>query len=44
MNGLNFSWRVQKNIFWIGSEDFNIMMDKDYPLLSTTEANGKDTH
>jgi len=44
MNGLNFSWRVQKNIFWIGSEDFNIMMDKDYPLLGITEANGKNTH
>lgn len=44
MNGINFSWRVQKNIFWIGSEDFNIMMDKDYPLLSITDANGQNTH
>jgi len=44
MNGINFSWRVLSNIFWIGSEDFNIMMDKDYPLLSVTNADGENTH
>lgn len=32
-NGSNFAWRVLGNIFWIGSEEFNKMMDEDYPLL-----------
>lgn len=33
-NGKNLAWRVLGNIFWIGSEEFNKMMDEDYPLLS----------
>jgi hypothetical protein len=32
--GTNFAWRVLDNIFWIGSEEFNRMMDEDYPLLT----------
>mgnify|MGYP003341991205 CR=1 FL=1 len=43
-NGINFSWRVLDNIFWLGSDEFNIMMDKDYPLLSVTNANGQNNH
>ena len=39
INGINFSWRVLSNIFWIGSEEFNVMMDKDYPLLLKNNAN-----
>jgi len=42
-NGKNIAWRVLGNIFWIGSEEFNNMMDEDYPLLSQT-SHGKDTH
>lgn len=34
--GSNFAWRVLDNIFWIGSEEFNKMMDEDYPLLAQT--------
>lgn len=34
VNNLNFAWRVLENIFWIGDEAFNKMMDEDYPLLS----------
>jgi len=33
-NGTNFAWRVLSNIFWIGDEEFNRMMDEDYPLLN----------
>jgi hypothetical protein len=33
VNELNLAWTVLDNIFWIGSEEFNEMMDKDYPLL-----------
>jgi len=33
-NNKNIAWRVLENIFWIGSEEFNKMMDEDYPLLS----------
>lgn len=44
MNNINFSWRVLDNIFWIGSEEFNEMMNKDYPLLSVTNANGENLH
>lgn len=40
-NGINFAWRVQKNIFWLGSEEFNIMMDRDYPMLGITNADGE---
>jgi len=36
-NGKNFAWRVLGNIFWIGSEEFNNMMDEDYPLLENIE-------
>jgi hypothetical protein len=32
-NNKNIAWRVMENIFWIGSEEFNKMMDEDYPLL-----------
>ncbi len=42
-NNTNFAWRVLKNIFWIGSEEFNNMMNEDYPLLGQT-SHGKDTH
>jgi len=42
-NGKNIAWRVLGNIFWIGSEEFNNMMDEDYPLLSQA-SHGKDTH
>jgi hypothetical protein len=42
-NGKNFAWRVLGNIFWIGNEEFNNMMDEDYPLLTQT-SHGKDTH
>jgi hypothetical protein len=38
--GSNFSWNVLENIFWLGSEEFNIMMDKDYPALDS--GHGKD--
>lgn len=34
-NNLNFAWRVLENIFWIGDEAFNKMMDEDYPLLES---------
>lgn len=44
MNGINFSWRVLENIFWLGNEEFNVMMNKDYPLLSETNANGENNH
>jgi hypothetical protein len=36
-NGKNFAWRVLGNIFWVGSEEFNNMMDEDYPLLGNVE-------
>jgi len=39
-NGINFSWNVLENIFWLGSQEFNEMMDKDYPLLKK-ELEGK---
>jgi hypothetical protein len=39
-NGINFSWNVLDNIFWLGSEEFNGMMDEDYPLLKK-ELDGK---
>jgi hypothetical protein len=42
--GTNFAWRVLGNIFWIGSEEFNMMMAEDYPLLSEGTNIGKDTH
>jgi hypothetical protein len=42
--GENFSWRVLDNIFWLGNEEFNNMMDKDYPLLSETNADGQNSH
>jgi hypothetical protein len=35
VNNLNFAWRVLENIFWIGDEAFNKMMDEDYPLLES---------
>ena len=35
VNEINLAWTVLDNIFWIGSEEFNIMMEKDYPLLNT---------
>ena len=41
-NGSNFAWRVLDNIFWIGSEEFNKMMDEDYPLLQQGTAIGED--
>lgn len=31
--GTNFSWKVLDNVFWIGSEEFNKIMDKEYPLI-----------
>jgi hypothetical protein len=34
-NNLNFAWRVLENIFWIGDESFNKMMDEDYPMLQS---------
>jgi hypothetical protein len=42
-DGTNFAWRVLTNIFWIGSEEFNNMMDEDYPLLAET-SHGQNTH
>lgn len=33
-NGKNLAWRVLENIFWVGSDDFNKMMDQDYPIIS----------
>jgi hypothetical protein len=35
VNELNFAWLVLDNIFWIGSDDFNKMMDADYPMLQS---------
>jgi hypothetical protein len=35
VNNLNFAWRVLENIFWIGDEAFNKMMDEDYPLIQS---------
>ena len=32
--GTNFAWRVLGNIFWIGSDEFNKMMDEDYPVIA----------
>jgi len=42
-NALNFSWNVLENIFWLGSEEFNNMMEEDYPLLANP-GHGKDSH
>ena len=43
-NGSNFAWRVLDNIFWVGSEEFNNMMNEDYPLLEQGTAIGEDKH
>jgi hypothetical protein len=43
-NGTNLAWRVLDNIFWVGNEEFNQMMDTDYPLLTAVSANGEDIH
>jgi hypothetical protein len=42
--GTNFAWRVLGNIFWIGSEEFNNMMNEDYPLLAQGTSYGTDIH
>ena len=42
--GTNFAWRVLGNIFWIGSEEFNNMMNEDYPLLSQGTSHGTSIH
>ena len=34
-NNLNLAWLVLENIFWIGDQEFNDMMDKDYPMLQS---------
>jgi hypothetical protein len=36
-NELNFAWSVLENIFWVGDEEFNHMMNLDYPILDKTE-------
>ena len=33
VNNLNFAWSVLDNIFWVGDEEFNKIMDENYPLL-----------
>ena len=35
VNNLNFAWSVLDNMFWIGNEEFNKMMDEDYPLIQS---------
>ena len=35
--GYNLAWSVFDNMFWIGNEEFNDMMEKDYPLLKTNK-------
>ena len=43
LNNLNFAWSVLDNIFWVGNEEFNKMMEEDYPLLNMEENYGKNT-
>ena len=35
VNELNLAWSVLENMFWIGSAEFDQMMDKDYPLIQS---------
>ena len=34
-NDINFAWTVLDNIFWVGNEEFNKMMDEDYPVIQS---------